>query len=125
MRTRRSWRNQERMWKYLGGTDKVPFLPAIATPREPVEWKYEEDKSPLFIGVFPCGLGYADTRREEHGDYVQVAFLPYSTLVLKVDRPKSDLLEQVQAHAAGIIAKRGENYRVSGCGQTVLLGDKS
>lgn len=75
----------------------------------------------LFIGVFPAGIGYADTRREEHDDYVTVAFLSYRTLELEIRKPKSDLLPEIRKHAATIQARRGEQYQVS-CGQTVRLG---
>jgi hypothetical protein len=82
-------------------------------------------KSPkLFIGVFPTGLGYADSSREEDGDYVKVAFLPYSTLELEVYKPKSALLPEIREHAAGMQAKRGESFSVSTCGQSVVLGQK-
>jgi hypothetical protein len=76
----------------------------------------------LFVGVYPAGFVYADRAREEHGDYKKVAFLPYSTLELEVRDPKSPLLALVRAHAAKIQARRGEQYVVSGAGQTVLLG---
>jgi hypothetical protein len=39
--------------------------------------------SRLFIGVFPCGISYADRHHEEHGDYKTLAFLPYNSLVLE------------------------------------------
>lgn len=77
----------------------------------------------LFIGVYPEGIVYADRSREKHGDYARVAFLPYRTLVLDVDKgadPK--LVEQARAHAATLQARKGELYEVSTCGQTVRLG---
>jgi hypothetical protein len=78
----------------------------------------------LFIGVFPTGVGYADTRVEEYGDYKVVAFLSFSTLELEIRAPKSDLLPRIKADAASIQARRGQEFIVSGCGQTVLLGGR-
>ena len=77
----------------------------------------------LFIGKFPAGLSYADTQREEHGDYVQVAFMSYVTLKLEI-RPNCppELINRIRRHAATVQAKRGQEYQVSTCGQTVRLG---
>ena len=44
----------------------------------------EQSLPQLFIGVFPCRISYADRHHEEHGDYKSLAFLPYSSLVLKL-----------------------------------------
>lgn len=76
----------------------------------------------LFIGVYPAGLVYADRSKELHGDYARVAFLPYDTLELRIDAPRSELLPEVLKDAATLQAKSGELYEVSACGQTVLLG---
>lgn len=78
----------------------------------------------LFIGVYPCGLVYADRSRERHGDYVRLAFLPYASLVLQIapDCPTS-LRAEIEADARAMQAKRGERYEVSASGQTVILGD--
>ncbi len=76
----------------------------------------------LFIGIFPAGIVYCDRAREEFGDYKRVAFLPYGSLVLDVDDPKSPLLEAVELDAALVQARRGELFEVSGCGQAVRLG---
>ena len=82
-----------------------------------------EPNERLFIGIYPCGISYADRSREEHGDYKKLAFLPYSTLALDV-RPDCppDLRQTIEADAATIIARKGEPYQVSTCGQTVILG---
>lgn len=77
----------------------------------------------LFIGVFPCGLSYADRWTEQHGDYKRLAFLPYSTLVLQVEPDcPPDLRTEIETDAATIIARRGQPFQVSACGQTVTLG---
>jgi len=47
----------------------------------------DEQKLPqLFIGVFPCGISYADRHHEEQGDYKSLAFLPYNSLILEFAR---------------------------------------
>jgi hypothetical protein len=77
----------------------------------------------LFIGVYPAGLVYADRHREEHGDYRRVAFLPYKSLVLEPAKGANrELLGQAIDHAQTIIARRGERFQVSSCGQCVVLG---
>jgi hypothetical protein len=87
--------------------------------------RFQSERQRLFIGVFPCGLGYADKSIEVSGDYKEVAFLPYSTLVLEIRDAKSPLLDEVRQHAEKIIARRGQQYQVSTCGQTVLLGSSA
>jgi hypothetical protein len=77
----------------------------------------------IFAGCFSTGIGYADRKVEVHGDYKHLAFLAFSTLELSFEKncPLSFRAEIV-ADAAFIQAKRGEEFRVSTCGQTVLLG---
>lgn len=78
----------------------------------------------LFIGDFPTGIIYADRSRERDGDYVQVAFLPYDTLLLKVEADcPADLLERIERDARRMAMLRGQEWPVSSCGQTVRLGD--
>lgn len=77
----------------------------------------------LFIGLYPAGVVYADRSRERGGDYARVAFLPYRTLVLDVDKGADPMMvEEARAHAATLQARRGEDLQVSSCGQTVRLG---
>ena len=76
----------------------------------------------LFIGIFPGGIVYCDRTKEEHGDYKKIAFLPYGSLKLEVYAPESKLVPAIQAHAAEIQARRGQEFAISQCGQTVLLG---
>jgi hypothetical protein len=77
----------------------------------------------LHIGKFPAGLVYVDTSREKHGDYARLAFLSYATLKLDIERDcPADLREEIVAHAATLQARAGEEFEVSQCGQTVLLG---
>jgi hypothetical protein len=96
-----------------------------ATPRLFTERTPAEIDALLFIGLYPCGISYADRTKEQHGDYKKLAFLPYSSLVLEVEKdcPK-DVLKQIESHADTIIARRGQQFQISACGQTVLLGGK-
>lgn len=79
----------------------------------------------LFIGIYPGGIVYSDRKREEHGDYKRLAFLPYHSLALdvKVDCP-ADLRAEIIQHAAGVQARKGERFSISACGHTILLGGK-
>ena len=79
----------------------------------------------LFIGVYPCGLVYADRSREEGGDYARLAFLDYATLALDIkDNCPADLRKEVTEHAAGMQGRQGEPYQISSAGQTVTLGSR-
>lgn len=90
---------------------------------------WAEDDDPggdwLFIATFPTGISYADRKRERHGDYLRLAFLPFGTLALEwspgVSVPLA-LREAIDRHARGIQARRGEPYQVSSSGQSVILG---
>ena len=79
----------------------------------------------LFAGIYPSGVIYADRYEDVDGDYKRIAFLPFSTLQLEwapgVHPP--ELVEEVTADAAKIIARRGEDFEVSASGQTVKLGN--
>ena len=75
-----------------------------------------------FSGIYPAGIVYADRAIEIDHDYKRVAFLPYATLELEIADPASPLLDRVKADAAAMQARRGEHFRISSCGQTVLLG---
>ena len=76
-----------------------------------------------FSGINPAGIVYADRAIEIDHDYKRVAFLPYATLELEIADPASPLLDRVKADAAAMQARRGEQFRISTCGQTVLLGE--
>lgn len=77
----------------------------------------------VFCGVFPTGISWADRTREEFSDYKKLAFLPFSTLVLEFqpDCPP-DILAWIAKSARYYQDRRGEQFRVSQCGQTVTLG---
>lgn len=80
-------------------------------------------KDRLFIGIYPGGIIYADRARDKHGDYARAAFLDYRTLSLSIESDCPDELRTVIISLAkDIQAKKGEMFRVSACGQTVVLG---
>lgn len=77
----------------------------------------------LFSGVYPCGIVYADRQREKGGDYARCAFLPFSSLVLQIERDcPAALREQIVKDAAAIQARKGERFNISSSGQSVVLG---
>lgn len=92
--------------------------------RKPVQESSRVDPNRLFVGVFPTGISYADKERERDGDYMRVAFLPFSTLELEWSpgRHPPGLRDLIERDAASIIRRRGQPYQVSGAGQTVTLG---
>ena len=79
----------------------------------------------LFIGVFPCGISYADRQSEVNGAYKKVAFLPYATLALEFRAAcPEELRDEIVADAARIQAKRGQWFQISASGQGIILGGK-
>lgn len=80
-------------------------------------------KDRLFVAVHATCLAYCDISREVNGDYLCVARLPYKSLELEVLEPKHDLLPEIKADAARLIARRGDKFEVSTSGQYVVLGE--
>jgi hypothetical protein len=77
----------------------------------------------VFCGIFPAGISWADRTVEEHGDYKVLAFLPYHSLVLEIRKGCPETLRPyIEQWANDVIAKRGQAFQVSTCGQTVTLG---
>lgn len=78
----------------------------------------------LFIGTFPTGISYADRQREKDGDYMRIAFLPFSTLTLEWSPGKHppELKKIIARDAAQMAKRKGQEYQVSTAGQTVTLG---
>lgn len=77
----------------------------------------------IFCGVFPCGLGYADRKVERHGDYKLLAFISFRTLTLELEKDCPAWAKRyIEEDAARLIARRGQPYQISQCGQTVILG---
>ena len=84
--------------------------------------------SNLFMGVFPTGISYADRTRERHGDYLKLAFLPYSTLKLEWYEPEAKVPRKLRAailaDARRMATQQGQEFPISAAGQTVTLGSK-
>lgn len=81
----------------------------------------------LFKGVYPEGIVYADRSREVNGDYRKLAFLPFGTLVLEWwdTNVPPDVAKLIEIDARALQARRGEQFQVSGSGQTRTLGGSS
>jgi len=80
---------------------------------------------PLFIGIFPAGVSYADRTRERRGDFVRLAFLTYDTLELTIEADCPPALRQrIVDDAARIQARKGQSFPISTGGQTVELGSR-
>lgn len=78
----------------------------------------------LFIGIYPGGIVYADKQREKNGDYLRLAFLSYCTLVIQWDKNEMppELRAQILADVERMQAMRGQPFKISACGQSVILG---
>ena len=77
----------------------------------------------IFSGTYPCGIVFADRHNEVHGDYKRLAFLPYSTITLEVEKDcPPELASQIRADVARMNLQAGQEFHVSSCGQTVTLG---
>jgi hypothetical protein len=78
----------------------------------------------LVIGVTATGLVYCDRTRERNGDYITLARLDFRTLTLTwIEKPRNaELVRDIEGDARSVQGRRGEQYRVSGAGQTITLG---
>ena len=78
----------------------------------------------LFACAFPAGVSYCDRTREKNGDYLSLAFLSFHTLdlVFTGNRCPAALRSEIELNAAKIQARKGQQYIVSTCGQTITLG---
>jgi hypothetical protein len=66
---------------------------------------------------------YCDMSRERHNDYVVLAHLWLHTLELVIEPDCPDEFKPlIEADAAAIIARRGEQYEITASGQTITLG---
>lgn len=82
-------------------------------------------ESTLLTIVRPTGISYVDKAREWGGDYLSVAFLPFSTLSLVWHQDVSPAMRaEIELDAGKLAARRGEEFEVSASGQTVTLGAK-
>ena len=86
----------------------------------------EELNERIFVGKFPCGLGFADRMTERDGDYARLAFLSYATLELEFDAKCPEGMKAwITEFAAKIQARKGEQYQISSSGQTITLGSRA
>ena len=115
-------------WTSDGG-DGIVFPKIVGTSRKPplAMQRLAEDKilpNQVFVGIFPGGISYADTSKEEGGDYKRLAFLSYRTLELEIrESCPSDLAEAIRSHAAVYQENPGAALEVSGCHQLVRIGE--
>ena len=87
----------------------------------PVQLKTKPD--PIFLCIMPTGWWWSDRTREEDGDYVQLAFLSFSRLELEIFSSCPEKWKQrIRDEAAKYQAMRGQDYQISGSGQTMRLG---
>jgi hypothetical protein len=86
--------------------------------------KKQSNEATLFIGIHSTCVCYCDKSKEEDGDFKTIARLFFDALELKIYEPQSILLPKIREHAAEIQARKGQEFQVSGCGQTVILGGR-
>lgn len=85
-------------------------------------------KADLDARIFSCVMSgglvsYSDKYVEVDGDYKRLASLDLGTLELAFrGTVRPDMRAWIKADAAKIQAKRGQQFQVSGAGQTVTLG---
>jgi hypothetical protein len=97
-----------------------------ATVKQPSVRK--DGKPRLFIAPYSEGFVYCDRYREKAGDYLSLAFLSYRRLELEwykdIGKVTEELRQEIEAHAASIQARRGEDYQIAG-NVTITLGGVS
>jgi hypothetical protein len=86
--------------------------------------KKQSNEATLFIGIHSTCVCYCDKSKEEDGDFKTIARLFFDALELKIYEPQSTLLPKIREHAAEIQVRKGQEFQVSGCGQTVILGGR-
>jgi len=83
----------------------------------------ELNRGRIFAGTFPGGVVFADRTVQQAGDYQRLAFLPYRSLELEIEKDcPPELAEEIRLAAAPIQERRGGEFRISATGQTVVLG---
>lgn len=99
-------RRQQRAVRDAGDKD------AAKTQRQAMR---DDPKLRLFIGCYPTGWMYCDRLVQKDGDYRRVAFLPYGSLALEVETQcPAALLPLIEAHAADMQARKGQQYQTAG-----------
>ena len=85
----------------------------------------EPSEQRLFIGIYPCTIVFADRFHEDErtNDYKRLASLPYRELVVQFEPDcPADLRAEIEDHAAGIIARRGQRFQIAG-NMSITLGE--
>ena len=73
--------------------------------------------------LLPTGIVWADRTVVVSDDYKVVARMPYDTLELQFEKDcPAELRREIVSQSEFYVARRGEQYRVTSSGQTVLLG---
>jgi hypothetical protein len=84
---------------------------------------FPQEADPLFIGLFRAGVSYANRNVEENGDYKRLAFLPYDTLALEVQKDcPLELRHRIFEDPKTILARLASRFVSPPVGQTVMLG---
>jgi hypothetical protein len=98
MGTRRDWNRLDSWCKEAA--KEVDSKPKAQPKPSGIDFSYPQEVKPsaLFAAKMAGGLSYCDTRKEVKGDYKVIAFAPWSTLLLEVYHPKSDLLPEILIH---------------------------
>lgn len=113
--------------EFNNGFNAYHFEPVMEKVRELRRLQNRRATAPLparvFCGVYPGGLVFADRNQEKGGDYKRLAFLCYATLKLEVepDAPRA-LRTAIENHCTAMNLQPGEHFRISTCGQTIVLG---
>ena len=86
-----------------------------------------KEEQRLFIGIYPCGIVYADKFREKDNDYRRCCFLPYSTLEPEFERDcPAELRAGIMEDVKRMQSKRGQLFRTATTGDSyVMLGTKA
>ena len=79
----------------------------------------------LFVGVTATGVVYCDKSREENRDYLVIARVFFDTLILEwvnKETTPENMLELIRVSATDLQSKRGQEYKISASGQSIILG---
>ncbi len=121
-----SYPNESQLVQLVKALPSAPEWLAYVKTESSMGTGLEEQSERLFVGVYPCGLVFADRWDDSSGDYARLGFLPYDTLQLEI-RPScpADLRGKIEAEAAKMQARKGEQFQISTAGQQVTLGTKA
>ncbi len=81
----------------------------------------DREEPRIFVCIYPCGIVFADRFRKRHGEHVQLAFLPYTTLVLEFEKACDSALRlEIEASVRAMNLKAGDRFRIAGNCEIVL-----